>query len=498
MLKSGKEHLEGLRDGRTVYIGREKVTDVTSHPAFKNAAHTVANMYDAKRDPANLDTYSFEENGERYSTWYLQAKTRDDLRKRMNCHKALADLTHGMMGRSPDHVSGFVTGMATNPAAFDTDKYKFGANLSKYYEFCKRRDIFSTYAVLPPQAARNPEFYVKQNIPVPTLQVVAEKDDGIVISGMKMLATSAVFCDEIWIGNLLPLAPDQVKQAVTCAIPVNTPGLSLWSRQSLEWPTRNAFDHPLAWRFDETDSMVMCDNVKVPWERVFVMDDAIKARAIYIETPAHCYGNHQSNVRYWSKLQLILGLASKITAATGANEVPVVRETLGRISALEAMLAGMIHGQIEAAEEWPKGYLTFNRRMMYAALNWCTESYSAIIDQLRELSGGGVFQMPASIDVMHDAKLSQDFARYWQTPQLGAVDRMKLFKIVWDMVGSEFAGRQQQYEKFYAGASFIVRNHSFRETDWKYFHKIVDDLMASYDIPSAADLDRRKREQAQQ
>lgn len=496
MLKSGKEHLEGLRDGRTVYVGREKVTDVTAHPAFKHAAHTIAGMYDAKRDPANLDTYSFEENGERFSTWYLQAKTRDDLRKRMNCHKALADLTHGMMGRSPDHVSGFVTGMATNPSAFDTEKYKFGGNLTKYYEFCKKRDIFSTYAVLPPQAARNPEFYVKQNIPVPTLQVVAEKDDGIVISGMKMLATSAVFCDEIWIGNLLPLAPDQVKQAVTCAIPVNTPGLSLWSRQSLEWPTRNQFDHPLAWRFDETDSMVMCDNVKVPWERVFVMDDAIKARAIYIETPAHCYGNHQSNVRYWSKLQLILGLASKITAATGAIEVPAVRETLGRLSSIEAMLAGMIHGQIEAAEEWPKGYLTFNRRMMYGALNWCTESYSAIIDLLRELSGGGVFQMPASIDVMHDPKLAKDFKMYWQTPQLAAVERMKLFKIVWDMVGSEFAGRQQQYEKFYAGASFIVRNHSYRETNWTSFHKIVDDLMSSYDIPSTAELDQRKRERA--
>jgi hypothetical protein len=55
-----------------------------------------------------------------------------------------------------------------------------------------------------------------------------------------------------------------------------------------------------------------------------------------------------------------------------------------------------------------------------------------------------------------------------------------------DLVGSEFAGRHLQYEKFYAGAPFIVRNHSYRETDWAAFGKIVDDLMAGYDYPAAA------------
>ena len=98
---------------------------------------------------------------------------------------------------------------------------------------------------------------------------------------------------------------------------------------------------------------------------------------------------------------------------------------------------------------------------MYAALNWCTESHSAIIDALRELCGGGIFQMPADITVMHDAEArAQQFETYWQTPQLGAVERMKLFKLAWDLIGSEFAGRHLQYEKFYAGASFIVRNHT--------------------------------------
>jgi 4-hydroxyphenylacetate 3-monooxygenase len=346
--------------------------------------------------------------------------------------------------------------------------------------------VYVVYAVVPPQAARNPEFYQRQNIPVPTLRVVREDDDGVVISGMKMLATGAVFANEIWIGNVIPLAPDQKQEAITCAIPCNAPGLKLWSRQPVEHKAESEFDSPLSYRYDESDSMLLCDDVKVPWERVFVHGDALLSRDIYIKTPSHCFGNHQSNVRYGSKMKLLAGLASKIAHATGADQVPAVREVLGRISAQEAMIAGMVNGQINAFETWPggdEGYVCFNRRMMYGALEWCTQNYSKFIDDLRELCGGGVFQMPANISVMQDPDLARQFQTYWHTPQGDALTRMKLFKLAWDMVGSEFAGRHQQYEKFYAGASFIIRNHSYRETDWGAFHKIVDNLTASYDVP---------------
>ena len=132
----------------------------------------------------------------------------------------------------------------------------------------RKNDIFATYAVLPPQAARNPDFYEKQNLPVPTLRVVREEDDSVVISGMKMLATSAVFCNEIWVGNLLPLAPTQVKEAVTCAVPCNAKGLSLWMRQPISLNADNEFDSPLTWKYDETDVLVICDEVKIPWNKI--------------------------------------------------------------------------------------------------------------------------------------------------------------------------------------------------------------------------------------
>jgi len=480
MLKTGAEHLASLRDGRVVYIGSERVDDVTTHPAFRNGAQSIAAIYDAKAAPENRDALTYEDAGRRYSGYFLRARSREDLEFRHNVHRTIANLSYGMLGRSPDHVSSFVTGMSLKPEVFG----KYSDNLLAYYDHMRENDIYAVYAVVPPQAARNPDFYQKNNLPIPTLQVVREDEDGVVISGMKMLATGAVFANEIWIGNLIPLAPGQSAQSITCAVPCNTPGLSLWSRKPFERDTTSDFENPLAHRYDETDSMLLCDEVKVPWHKVFVHNDATLARQIYIETAGHTYGNHQSNVRFHAKMQLILGVASRITQASGADQIPAVREVLGKLAAWEATLGGIIMGQIQASEEWPSdGYRCFNRRFVYAALNWCTENYSTIIDQLRELSGGSVFQMPADISVMHDPVLKEKFEEYWASPQLPAVERMKLYKLVWDLVGSEFAGRHQQYEKFYAGASFIIRNYNYTHADWGGYHDVVDRLMGSYGVP---------------
>jgi 4-hydroxyphenylacetate 3-monooxygenase len=487
LLKNGKQHLEGLRDGRVVFIGSERVDDVTTHPAFCDGARTVAALYDLKADPAIREIMSFEEDGERFSAYFLMPRSRDDLRRRMEAHRRIAELTCGLFGRSPDHVASFVTGLAMMPEVFDKVGPSYGDNLVRYYRYMRSRDIYSAYAVLPPAGGRDPAFYQKQNLPVPTLRVVKETDRGVAISGLKMLATGAVFADELWIGNLLPIGPDQKKEAITCAVPCNAKGVTLWSRKPMGQDVRYAFDYPLSARFDESDAMVMCDNVEVPWEKIFVHENTEMSRGIYVETPSHCFGNHQSNVRFWAKLGLMTGLMSRIARSSGLEQVPAVRDMLGRFAALEATIGGMVHGQIEALENWPggpNGYVCFNRRIMYAALNWCTENHSAIVEMLRELTGGSVFQMPASIDIVHDAKLKGEFERFWATPQMGAVERMKLFRLAWDLVGSEFAGRHQQYEKFYAGPYFVVRNHSYREAPWERFHYLVDQVLADIDVPA--------------
>jgi 4-hydroxyphenylacetate 3-monooxygenase len=487
MLKSGSEHLEGLRDGRVVYVGKERVSDVTAHPAFRNGVRSLAGIYDLKREQAHKDTLSYEEAGERYSMYYLLPRSTEDLLKRMRAHKLIADKTCGLFGRSPDHVSSFVAGMALQADALDTGNAtdrSYAENLRAYYDYARKNDLYISYAVVPAPGARDPNFSGARGDKAPELRVVKEDDDGVVVSGMKLLATGAIFADEVWIGNVQPLAPERRKEAITFAVPINTPGLSLWSRKPLEPTAENEFDNPLSYRFDETDSIVLFDNVKVPWERVFCHDDAVLSREIYYRTPSHCFGNHQANVRFWSKLQLLVGLASEITRVNQSDRIPAVKEQLGRLAALEGMLAGMIYGQCLNHEDLGNGYVSFNRRYMYGALTWCTENYAKIADQIRELMGGGVFMMPANISVMHDDKLREIFENYWSSSAHSAVQRTKVFKLAWDMLGSEFASRHWQYERFYAGPPYVVRDHSYREAPWAAFRERVEGLLSTYDVPA--------------
>ena len=234
MLRTGNEHLDSIRDGRVVYIGSERVEDVTRHPAFRNAAQTVAALYDMKADPA--------------------LARRDDIRGRWRPPRdlfparALARGSAAAHDRPPAHRRFHLRHVRPLARSRRVLRHRHGdearrvesrptaipTTSSPIIAISATTTSTSVYAVVPPQAARNPEFYHRQNIPVPTLRVVREDDCGVVISGMKMLATGAVFANEIWIGNVIPLAPDQNKEAITCAIPCNAPGLQLWSRQPLE------------------------------------------------------------------------------------------------------------------------------------------------------------------------------------------------------------------------------------------------------------------------
>jgi 4-hydroxyphenylacetate 3-monooxygenase len=483
MLITGKEKLERMHDGRVIHIGAERVADVTRHAAFRNGARTIAALYDLTADPQRRELFTFEENGEHYGLPWLRCRTREELARRMRAMKAIADSTYGLIGRSPDHVAGLITGLAMRPALLDALRPGCGENLLRYYELARRDDLYISFAVTPPSGIRSREIFTGEARDDPTLQVIGEDDRGVIVSGMKMLATGAVFADEVWIGNLTPIDEERRSESITAALPVNTSGVSFWAREPYERHARHAADYPLSYRYDETDTVLLCDRVRVPWERVFLHNNGAMSRRIYIETPANCYQNHQSNIRFWSKMRLIVGLASRMCQANGVDKIAGVRETLGRLAALEATIGGLVAGQIEAFEQWPDGYVTPNRRIMYAALNWCQEHHSEIIDTVRTLAGAAPLQMPASIDLMADPELKERFERWWSTPVLAAPDRLKLYKLAWDLIGSEFAGRHMLYERFYAGNSIIVRNQSDREAPWEDFHATVDELLARIETP---------------
>lgn len=481
MLRHGKDYLASLRDGRRIRLGSELVTDVTTHPAFKNTAQSFARIYDLKRSPQHAEHMSFEEGGQRYSAWFMPPRSKDDLRLRAEAHRRVAEWSCGLLGRSMDHVPSFIAGMSMKPELFDANRKGFGDNVINYLNYLKEGDLFACYLVLTPQTSRGVAGPAKANF-----TVVGEYEDGIVVSGQKMLGTSAVFSDEAWVGSMIPLGPDQVDEAVTFAVPINAPGVELWVRKSFEQNAHSRVDNYFSSQFDESDAVMIFKDVKVPWERVFCYRDVPLMRDMYFKTPGHMLGNHQSNWRFSEKLKLINGIAHQAADYGGLLGVPAIQQTLGRLAAGEATLLGLLSAQIDQCVELPSGHVHVNNRYLYAALQWCASNYHQIAEEVRLLLGASPFIMPADDSILEQGEAHATFEENWKLPATSASERYRFVKMAWDLLASDFAGRHQQYERFYGGPPHIMDLYSFWNAPWAERRQGVQNILNDMSTPHQA------------
>src|SRR5262249_6467039 len=248
MLVSGSDKLARMRDGRVIYIGRERVDDVTEHPALRNGARTIAALYDLKADAARRDAFPFEEGGERFGLQWLRCRTREDLARRMRAMKLIADATFGLIGRSPDHVAGLITGLATRFELLNELTPGFGDNLIRFHERARRNDLYLSFAVTPPSGIRDREIYTGAVRRDPTLRVAGEDDPAVVVEGRKMLGSGAILGDEVYIGTLPAVDEKRQTESITAAIPNNAPGVSFWARAPYERHVTHEADYPLSYR----------------------------------------------------------------------------------------------------------------------------------------------------------------------------------------------------------------------------------------------------------
>ena len=108
--------------------------------------------------------------------------------------------------------------------------------------------------------------------------------------------------------------------------------------------------------------------------------------------------------------------------------------------------------------------------------------YGKFIGTLRELAGGGMIMLPSSVQDFANPELAEIIRKTQQSPNGGAEERVKFYKLAWDAVGSEFGSRHAQYEMFYSGATFVTRGHSFRTYDWAGAESLLDRMLDSYEL----------------
>lgn len=482
--KTGAEHIKSLKDGRTVYIDGKLVPDVTEHPAFRNSVRSAASLYDFQAKPENLELMTFKPDGanRRINRAWQMPKNHAEMVQRRKALQAWAEQSGGFMGRSPDHLASALVGQRMGIEVFKKHSEERAKAFVDYFEEASRNDYFLTYVIINPQAERGKDWGEQAQDLV--AGIVDEDSAGITIRGAKMLGTSSIMANEVFVANLQPLKPGEERLAFSCALPMSTKGLRVLSRKSYEASAVSVFDNPISSRYDENDALMYFDDVKVPWERVFVYRDTDMCRAQFHDTPGHAYQNYQAQIRLSVKIKFLIGLAYRLTEAIGTNAMPPIREQLGflaaNVSMVQAMMAGMeIEGNMRG-EYWVP-----NRHFMYSAQVLTQDLYPRVINTLRELSGGALIMLPSSVEDFADPMLHKIISLTQQSAKMKPEEKVKFLKLAWDAIGSEFGSRHTQYEMFYAGARFVTTSHSYRTFDWTGAGKLVDNMMAGYDLPAS-------------
>ena len=458
--RTGEQYLQGLRERPPeVWVGGERVKDVTAHPGFANGARSVADLYDMQHEPDLLDdmTYRSPTSGDRVGMSFITPQGLDDLERRRRMFYRWASHHGGMMGRTPDYMNAAFVAMASAAPYFDQDREGFGENVRRYYEHIREQDLCLTHTLVNPQRSRSPQRYITDSLAEDVaLKVIKETDAGILVRGARVLATLGPLSDEIAVypSRSHHTADNAHQYAVSFSIPSDTPGLRYICRESFDYG-RTPFDHPLGARFEEMDAVAIFDNVLVPWERVFLLGNVESCNNMTARTGWILHSFHQVVTRIVAKTEFLLGTASLMVETLDSGEQPHVQERIAEmIMNLEIIKALLRTAEVDAApDEW--GLFTPSRFPLTVAENMYARSfYPRMVEIMQLLGSSSLMALPSQADF--DSEIAPDLKHYLATDTASALDRTKLFHLAWDISCSAFGSRSLHYERFFAGD--LVRN----------------------------------------
>lgn len=484
MMRTGSDYLASLKDGRRVYFDGKAATDIAHHPAFAGVARTIAHMYDVAADPTSGMQMTDPKTGKQVNRLWMPPRNADELKLRRQAHESWALVSQGWTGRSPDHVGSFLAAFAAHPDVFARGKRDCSEAVRNFTRRLIEEDLYLAYAIIPPkvQVVPGSEPGDKDFVQV---GVVEERDDGIVVRGSQFLATGAAIADEIFVSCIQPLSEGSEDFAISFAVPAAAEGLKMHHRRPLAPQVASEFDAPLTSRFDEPDAVLVFDDVFIPWERVFAYRDLETVRGQFFATGAHRLGNWQAQIRFLTKLRFIAGVARRISQVSGSEKDPVVRGKLGELASIVSIVESAVIAAEATAELDDAGMMVPGKRALYGVMGLQAELYPRVMSIVRELAGSNVTQPPATIADLEGEETSADIMRYITSPGAEAVERARLFKLAWDIVGTEFAGRHQQYEMFYAGAPSMVRGvYTFQNADYDELLDTANSFLESFQTPT--------------
>lgn len=482
-LLTADEYLESLRDARAVYIYGERVGDVTTHPAFRNSARSIARLYASLHDPQLRDTLlTTDRYGIRTHKFFAPSRTAQELLEAREAIAAWARLSYGFMGRTPEYKAAFMASLGANPEFYTP----YDQNALSWYKKFTSRALYLNHVLVNPPVDRKKPIHEVADVFV---HVVKETDAGVVVSGAKMLATGSALTHGTFVAQNSSTHLEGGKAedfALVFIAAMDTPGTTLLCRGSYEERAQSPFDHPLSSRFDENDAVLIFDNALIPWENVLVYRDVERANSFYRNSGFFSRYNLQSGTRLGVKLDFMAGLFAKGIAANGTDEFRGVQVALGEVIGWRNLIWALTTAMVLDPQPGP-GDSVIPKVENAATLRLFAAQCWAAIHEIFETSlGGSPLVAPSSYKDLKNPELRPLIDRYYRGSDSTAENRIKLFKLIWDAIGTEFGGRHELYERNYSGNNEQIRldvlNFARVKGQLDGFKALADQCMSDYDL----------------
>src|SRR6202166_4578839 len=392
MLRTGEQYRQSLRDGRQVWINGERVKDVTRHPAFKPIVDVRARLYDMAREPAYQALMSYTEEGVNEPcnrALKLPVTHADWHDKRRYVDAQLKDIG-GVVIRTGDETIGEVWSLWDGKAMLDEIDPQFSKNVEHHIFKALRGDPFHVPANTDPKGDRSKR--PQEQDPDMLLHVVKETDAGIVVRGAKY-ETAAAYANQAFVKPTIANWGDAKLSdyAVGFIVNMSAPGLKFICRTGFAGRA-NAEDYPLSNRCDEIDTLLIFDNVLIPWEDVLFYQHT-KA-ATFIRATLHRYSAFAFVQRNLRLADLMIGTALFNARQTGLEKQQAVQEKLSTLAVYRETINAHLTASIACGERSPAGLMMPNQSLLYTGRVQACSRLHEMMHLARELCGGQICVTP--------------------------------------------------------------------------------------------------------
>ena len=454
---TGKEYIKSLQDDHEIYIYGKRVSDVTQHPAFRNSVYSISRLYDAlhnKKTKSLLTTKTDTGSNGYTHKFFKYARSGEDLFKQRDAIAEWAKMSFGWMGRTPDYKASFTNTLGANAEFYG----KFSQNARNWYKRTQESVAFVNHALVNPPIDRHK---IADDVKDVYISVDRETDAGIYVSGAKVVATSSALTHYNFLGQNMAADINDKSMAVMFMADMRTPGIKLICRPSYELnaaATGSPFDYPLTSRFDENDAIFIFDNAFIPWENVFVYQDIEMLKAFYPKSGFVNGYTFQGATRMSVKMDFMVGLLSKALKATGNESFRGVQVLLGEVVGWRNLFWSMTNAMAGAPDKWSGDAVLPNSQAASAYRIFSTEAYPQIKAIIEKIVASGLIYLPSSKKDFENPEIDKYLSRYVRGSNgIGHRERIKLMKLLWDAIGTEFGGRHELYERNYAGNHELIR-----------------------------------------